>query len=233
MCRQLNLFKCRIKYLNKSKDIIESLIEDYNTGNGYKLTGNLEKLIINLDMDEKACGRYMGKELERFFPGGFGRIMSMMYSAFLDEPIDSAEKERAWIGLINALDSAVEIKYPEEIKNILEELFENINKDGLNNFKIKNENLIKNIITPINELTSEEKDAIDKKIESSKTNKDIEEKTKKLFKFLKENPQLLLEDFAKNLKVLSSRFRKFSENFGEILKSKYKIAKAYDDISMK
>ena len=230
MCKQLNLFKCRIKYLNKSKDIIENLIEDYNTGNGYKLTGNLEKLIINLDMDEKACGGYMGKELERIFPGGFGRLMSMMYGAFLDEPIDNAEKEEAWTGLINALDSTVEIKYPEEIKNILEEVFENINKEGLKNFKTKNENLINNVITPINELTSEEKDVIDKKIENNKNNKDMAEKTRKLFEFLKENPQLLPEDFAKNLKVLSSRFRMFGENFGEIMKSKYKIAKVCDKI---
>jgi len=233
MCKQLDLFKRRIEYLNKSKGIIENLIEEYNKGNVDTITGNLEKLIIHLDMDARACSCYMSKELERIFPGGFGRLMSIMYGTFLDEPIDNAEKEVAWVELVNTLDSVVEIKYPEDIKNILEEVFEKINKDGLNNFKTKNENLIKNIITPINELTWEEKDVIDKKIENSKNNenyKDMEDKTKKLFEFIKENPQLLPEDFGKNLKVLSSRFRMFTENFGDIMKSKYKLAKAYEDI---
>lgn len=233
MCKQLDLFKSRIQYLNKSKGIIENLIEDYNKGNVDTITGNLEKLIICLDMDARECSCYMSKELERIFPGGFGRLMSIMYGTFLDEPIDNAEKEVAWVGLVNALDSAVEIKYPEDIKNILEEVFQKINKEGLNNFKTKNENLIENIITPISELTSEEKDVIDKKIESSKNNenyKDMEDKTKRLFEFLEENPQLLPEDFGKNLKVLSSRFSMYIENFGDIMKSKYKLAKAYDNI---
>lgn len=232
MCKQLDLFKNRIQLLNKSKEIIENVIEDYNKGNTDTITGDLEKLIIYLDMDAKACSCYMSKQLERIFPGGFGKIMSIMYGTFLDEPIDNAEKEVAWVGFVNNLDSVVEIKYPEDIKNILEELFEKINKDGLNNFKNKSENLIKNVITPINELTSEERDAIDKKIENSKNNgdyEDITEKTKKLFEFLKENPPLLPEDFAKNLKVLSSKFRMFSENFGDVMKSKYKLAKACDN----
>jgi DNA-binding transcriptional MerR regulator len=232
MCKQLDLFKSRIEYLNKSKGIIENLIEDYNKGNGDTITGKLEKLIISLDMDARACSCYMSKELERIFPGGFGKLMSIMYGTFLDEPIDNAEKEFAWGALVNTLDSVVEIKYPEDIKNILEEVFEKINDEGLNNFKAKNENLIKNIITPINELTWEEKDAIDKKIENSKTDenyKEMEDKTKKLFEFLKENPQLLPEDFGKNLKVLSNRFRMFIENCGDIMKSKYKLAKAYED----
>ena len=58
----------------------------------------------------------------------------------------------------------------------------------------------------------------------------MEEKTKKLFEFLKENPQLLPQDYAKNLKVLSSRFRMFVGNFSEIMKSKYKISKVCDKI---
>lgn len=235
MCKQLELFKSRIQYLNKSKGIIENLIEDYNKGNVDAITGNLEKLIVSLDLDAKACSCYMSKELERIFPGGFGRLMSIMYGIFLDEPIDSAEKEVAWIALVNALDTVVEIKYPEDIKRILEEIFEEANKEGLNNMKAKTESFIKNVIAPISELTSEEKNVIDKKVENSKNDrnhKDIEDKGKKLFEYLKENPQLLPEDFGKNLKILSSKFRMFIESFGDKMKSKYKLAKAYDDINM-
>lgn len=232
MCKQLDLFKNRIEFLNKSKGIIENVIEDYNKGNINTITGSLEKLIIYLDMDAKVCSCYMSRQLERIFPGGFGKIMSIMYGTFLDEPIDNAEKEVAWVGLVNNLDSVVEIKYPEDIRNILDELFEKINIDGLNNFEIKSENLIKNIIAPINELTSEEKYIIDKKIEDSKNNeeyKDMQEKTKRLFEFLVKNPLLLPEDFAKDLKVLSNKFRMLGENFGDVMKSKYKIAKVWDN----
>jgi len=235
MCKQLELFKSRIQYLNKSKGIIENLIEDYNKGNVDAITGNLEKLIVSLDLDAKACSCYMSKELEGIFPGGFGRLMSIMYGIFLDEPIDSAEKEVAWIALVNALDTVVEIKYPEDIKRILEEIFEEANKEGLNNMKAKTESFIKNVIAPISELTSEEKNVIDKKVENSKNDrnhKDIEDKGKKLFEYLKENPQLLPEDFGKNLKILSSKFRMFIESFGDKMKSKYKLTKAYDDINM-
>jgi DNA-binding transcriptional MerR regulator len=233
MYRQLDLFKSRIQYLNKSKEIIENLIEDNNNGNVDTITDNLEKLIVYLDMDDKMCSGYMSKELERIFPGGFGRLVSIMYSAFLDEPIDTDEKQKAWIGLVNDLDSAVEMKIPEDIKIIMEELFENINKKGLNDFKTKNEKFINNVITPINELTLKEKEDVDKKIEDSKNNekyKDMADRSKKLAQFFKESPKLLPDDFAKNLKVLSSRFRMYSENIGEVMKSKYKMAKAWDNI---
>ncbi len=234
MYKQLNLFKSRIQYINKSKEIIENLIEDYDKGNVDTTTDNLEKLIIYLDKDAKVCSGYMSKELERIFPGGFGRLMSIIYGAFLDEPIDNAEKEKAWIGLVNDLDSTVEVKFPEDIKNTLEEVFENINKEGISKFKTKNENLVNNVMAPINESTLEEKYAVDKRIEDTKKTKkykDIEQKMKNFLEFLKENPQILPEDFGKNLKVLSSRFRMFGDNFGEVMKSKYKIAKAFDNIS--
>lgn len=43
---------------------------------------------------------YMKKELERIFPSGFGKLMAVMYGPFLDEPIDTKEKEESWTGFV-------------------------------------------------------------------------------------------------------------------------------------
>jgi hypothetical protein len=80
------------------------------------------------------------------------------------------------------------------------------------------------IITDIKKLA-------DKKIQDYKKDEnynDLVERSKKLFEYFKENPLLLPQDFERNLKVLSSRFKRFSENLKEVMTSKYRIAKAFD-----
>lgn len=231
MYNQLEIFNNRIQYLNKSKSIIENLIKDYNEGTDVCITNNLDKLVIYLDMDARACSGYMGKELERIFPGGFGRIMSMIHALFLDEPIDSTEKEEAWIHLVNTLDAMEEIKIPMDIKTILDGFADNVYKDNPEDYLMKNDDFINNVIAKNDKFSMNEKNMLDVRIEENKSKEgyqDLVEKTRKLTEFFKEGTLILPPEFAEDLKVLSSKYKMFSENILGLSDIKYVIAKSFN-----
>jgi len=84
------------------------------------------------EMDKQIAGAgQAGKELERIFPGTLGKTFSIFYSNFLNVPLDTAEKMAAWNELIGKLDEMKEVEFPEEIKNIVDELYEDVDDDKL------------------------------------------------------------------------------------------------------
>jgi len=62
------------------------------------------------------------EELLRILPGNMGKMFAINYGQFLDEPLDTKEKEKAWMDLINLLDSKEEVQYEEDIKELIDDI---------------------------------------------------------------------------------------------------------------
>lgn len=58
---------------------------------------------------------YLARELRRLFPGPFGAMVSLLLGPFLEEPLDTPEKTRAWASLVSYLDGMGELRLPEDL----------------------------------------------------------------------------------------------------------------------
>ncbi|WP_248893182.1 hypothetical protein [Bacillus methanolicus] len=231
MEKQLDVIRKKITALSETESIIQSLIKD--NGNPKSFSEDLDALDRYLDIDAKASMDYMKKELERIFPNGFGKLMAVMYGPFLDEPIDTKEKKQAWDELVNALDSTEEVKFPEEITTILDDLYDTVTKEGLEKFESQTGKIINNIISFSDQISTEEMGDIEKKIQEGK-NQDgyskLMEMSIKLFEFVKANPNILPPDFSNYLKILSSKYNTFGQNVTKAFQNKYTIGKTFGRI---
>lgn len=231
MEEQLGKIKEKIKVLNETENIIKLLINDKDNSTSFSY--NLDKLNHYLDLGAKASKDYMKKELERIFPSGFGKLMAVMYGPFLDEPINTKEKEESWTGFVKVLDSTEEVKFPEEITAILDRLYNNVTKEGLEEFESQTGKIINNVISFSDQISTEEMANIDKKIKDGQNQEgysELMEMSKKLFEFVKANPNILPPDFSNYLKILSSKYSTFGENISKAFKNKYTIGKTFGGI---
>lgn len=227
MAEQLEIIKEKINVLNETEKVIKSLLENDNSAPNIK---NLDRLNYYLDLNAKSKKDYMKKELERIFPSGFGMLVAVMYGVFLDEPINTIEKEQAWKNLVNTLDETESIQFPDEIKDILNHLYEQISQEGIDRFEVRSKNIVNNVNAFSDNLTEDEKEEINRRIQEAQNQEgytEIYEMSKKLFMYIKENPNLLPGNFSKYLNVLSSKYNDFGENFLKTFKSKYTIGKTF------
>jgi len=210
----LNKIKTQILNMERSKDIFQLCINDINFPNSDigKVTDDMMLLKRSLSMSEREKEGYMKKELTRIFPGFFGRYICLKYSNYLDEPIDSREKENAWIHLVKTLDDSHELKVNKEILesmesdeidwNLLEEIIKNRDKDFYSMNKEDIQNYVDNLYDA--ELTETDLKLLEQFI-SYATSKDN-------IKYMNDLLKLIDED----LKVLSSKYKKFQENLSSV-----------------
>lgn len=228
MEEQLKIIKEKVQLLNENEKVIKSLLEHNTLKSPFC---NLDRLNHYLDSSAKKSKDYMKKELERIFPSGFGKLIAFMYGAFLDEPIDTKEKEQAWNNLVITLDSTKTIPFPDEIKDIINHLYEQILQEGMDQFEVRMQKIINNVHSVSTNLTEEEKEEIKSRIQEAQKQEgftEMYEMNHKLFEYIKGNPTMLPSDFSKYMKVLSPKFNDFSNNLRENAKSKYHLAKMFD-----
>ena len=211
-----------INRLGKSKNVLMSClhsISDPNAGIS-GLTKQLLFLNISLEMDEREREGFMKRELQRIFPGNFGKMFVVQYSPFLDASIDTKEKEEAWLNLVKFLDEVEGIEYSKEMK----ELYENLTNQDMEKLEI---GLTKNVKKWIG-ITDEELLAEREKFFDylNKMNSDTHlqlswQKTFRMDKSMKEQMKNVSfhDNFTKNLKILSSDFCEYINTFDEFSKS--------------
>ncbi len=211
-----------ISRLSKCRNIIDACISEIE-GETCTLTSITKKLsILNeaLKMDDRSKLGYMKKELLRIFPGNFGRVMIMFYGSFLNEPVDSPEKEDAWLSLVKLLDEAEPIVLTEG----METLYEDMSEEDL----IKSSPGVFEYIGKIVSMTDEFKDQIKKEIYDAAKQVETDEKTKEGFLKVKAFKKSLNEQmnkvnfderFDKSLKILSKDYTTYVNNMDEITKS--------------
>lgn len=204
----LNKIKAEILNMERSKDIFQLCINDINFPNSDvgKVTNDMILLKRSLDMSEREKEGYMKKELIRIFPGFFGRYICLKYSNYIDEPIDSREKENAWIHLVKILDDSHELKVNKEILesmesdeidwNLLEEIIRNRDKDFYSMNKEDIQNYVDNLYDA--ELTETDLKLLEQFI-SYASSKDNIKYMNDLLKLIDEDLKVLsLKGFMKN-----------------------------------
>lgn len=104
MTRQMNL-------LNVQRECITRLID-----NGYDIEGAFAHAAHQLDEN-----RVMKERLAEAFPGNYGLFISFHFGRFLNERIDSPEKEAAYGKILEFLDGLADIPFPKEIEDYMME----------------------------------------------------------------------------------------------------------------
>jgi DNA-binding transcriptional MerR regulator len=211
-----------INRLGKSKNVLMSClhsISDPNAGIS-GLTRRLLFLNKSLEMDEREREGFMKRELQCIFPGNFGKMLVINYSPFLNASIDAKEKEEAWLNLVKFLDEVEGIEYPEEMK----ELYENLTNQDMEKLeKYLAENINKWIGITDEELLAERKKFFEtmKKINSDTAMQSSWQKTFRMDKSMKEQMKNVsfYDRFNENLKVLSSDYYEYTNTFNEFTKS--------------
>lgn len=200
----------KAKMLEKRKSVLKECISDFECGTLDEVTAKLSLLNKCLEMDERSREGFMKRQLQKIFPGNFGKMMIGNYILFLNEPIDTVEKEKAWISIVKALDEMDSINYPKEMSPIYKDLSD---EDIEKYIKFYEEYHRKWINITEGELLEERKKYIEH-IEN--LNKDTEG-NKRFFDLtgnLKKSMASIgfYEGVNKNLKVLSKNYCKYIEN---------------------
>jgi len=204
--KQVNIINHKITQLNKSKEILEDLIE-----HGTEIDIDHLKLSIQCwEKESKNIPGYMQKELNRILPGNIGKLFAIYYGQFLYEPLDSQEKEKAWMDLIHLLDSQQEIQYTGNIKELIDEMFGKVSDDDLLELSEKSKIVTNKILERKVDVSDAEKNEIKKKIQAyEKTlqyQKDI-----KVQQFMLDNIAPIFKEIDSYLCILSPRFEKFNK----------------------
>ncbi|WP_125153594.1 MerR family transcriptional regulator [Clostridium rectalis] len=125
----------QIKDLERCSSVIGSCVEDLKGQHEdiFKVTERMVTLKEAIEMNEKQRENFMERTLERIFPGPYGKLLSLIFGEYLREPLNTMEKEEAWINLVKALDTSDNISVTEEIipyMQLEEEKWENL-KNGV------------------------------------------------------------------------------------------------------
>lgn len=213
MKEQVHLITEKIHFLNKNKDLIENFVTGLNDCNLNSAMEELEELNKVLIADSKTRAGYMMKELDRIFPGNFGKLLSFHYGQFLYEPLDSDEKFKAWEELVNDLDEIEEIEYTENIQKIINKYYGKITKTDLIKINEISKQAIERLLTRKGSPSEEEPLEAKRKVEEYYTNisnkKEIQDFSE-LQQFLS-NYQSVFKRLDKHIMVLSSKFRKLQD----------------------
>ncbi len=166
--------------------------------------------------EEKKSGEFIKRELKRALPKGFGEYMAYHFSPYLNEPLDTMEKIKAWHNIVEFLDNIPQFKIPKFIQIGLASSSDEIRKRTYEATKSKMEALLEAQGEELEEYKKELLGYVDKQKEwrlLPYLNPFFNFK-KKLMNFYKESGYY--EVFIPNMKVLSKEYREYSEKLNLI-----------------
>jgi len=208
--KQLRFYNCEIERFNKSKVVLEKFIDEGKCLN----VDNLKLLVQDLEEVSKNNPGYMQKELDRMLPGNLGKMFAIYYGQFLDEPLDTKEKEKAWLELISFLDSQEDIQYSDDIKELIDKMFGKYSEEELLKLSEKTKKIANNILEKTAEASDSMKSEMKVKIEEYEKTPQYQDFLK-FQKFTALNLVPIFKEVDKYVSVLSMRFDKYNK----ILKS--------------
>lgn len=191
--------------LKMQKSYLERIINDNFDENSIR---QLNEEIINI---EKSSGEFISKELIRGFPSGIGRYLANHFKPYLNEPLDTADKCRAWIEIVDFLDNIPEIKIPK----IIEMGYENISDDM--NIQL-NENM-RNEMNKMFDSKGEELEEYKKKLLDNieqLNDKSLLKIMNPFYKFKKQMNEFFhssgyYDIFLPSIKIISSEYREYHD----------------------
>lgn len=196
------LMDLKIEKATMQQKSLENLIANYNINGEIKyMDSNINSLFT------------IKEKLVQAFPGNYGLYLAIHFGEFLNERIDSKEKEEAYYKIINFLDNTSNISISGELEEYLEEYFIIMERADIENI---NSHMI-NAVEDIDNYISKNKEDLEKYMEM-RTSEEF--KASPAYKF----QQLLLdfqqsngyyEVFIPNLKILSPSYREYVDKLEE------------------
>ena len=164
------------------------------------------------------------------FPGYYGRFICLHFARFLNEPISTPQQQAAYKEIIEFLDEAPALTFPEELRDFLIECTQNISTE---NIQQMNEQTKRSVENP-EQFLSENKEMLTWYLEYKKSDEYKNSPAFKIQEMLKEfnNTCGYYNIFIPAMKKLSDSYAEYYqelENANEKLLSEYpEIAKLND-----
>lgn len=105
-----------IRVLLKQQTYIEKLM---NSSLNENFMNVLYQEILHRELDDHD---YILNRLKEFFPGGLGYIISTHFSVFQFNKITTTKQHKAWMDIVNYLDSTLDIIMPSIIQSVYDEM---------------------------------------------------------------------------------------------------------------
>ena len=238
--RKLDISIKDIKMIIKSndkKDIINNIVRDKQKKEMHIKMQKiyLEKIIDNnfeehsikeLNEEiieiEKNNGEFIKRELLRVFPSGIGRYLAYHFSPYLNEPIDTAEKYKAWNEIVEFLDNVPEFKIPR----IIEIGYENTTDEVVKQINDGTKNEIDNMLNAEGEELEKYKQKLLDSIEKQ-NDKSLLKVMNPIYKFKKQLNDFFSSSgyyniFIPNMKILSNDYKEYHD---KLMKLNDKLSK--------
>ncbi|MEG1255546.1 MerR family transcriptional regulator [Clostridium sp.] len=232
--RKLDISIKDIKTIIKSNDkksILNKIIgEKHKKEMQIKMQKIYLERIINNDFSEKSIkelneeiieieknnGEFIRRELVRVFPSGLGKYLSYHFAPYLNEPLDTVDKYRAWIEIVEFLDNVPEIKIPKSIEKVYENITDEMCKQLNDNVRNETESMLN--------AKGEELEAYKKKILSGiekQNDESLLEIMNPFYKFKKQlnkfyNNSGYYNIFLHNMKIISSSYRQYHDKLTQL-----------------
>ncbi|MBE6053891.1 MAG: MerR family transcriptional regulator [Clostridium sartagoforme] len=179
---------------------------------------------------EKSNGQFIKKELIRAFPVGIGRYLAYHFAPYLNEPIDTEEKCKAWISIVEFLDNVPDMNIPR----IIEMGYENTTDEMAKKISDNTRNEINNMLNAEGiEFERYKKKLLDN-IEKQ-NDKAILKIMKPFNKFKKQLNDFFAsvgyyDIFIPNMKILSSEYKEYHDKLTKLNeKLSRELGIKYDD----
>jgi len=209
MRTQLAVLGKRIESLSKNHEIIKGLINKFDPLDPTSIVNEFKNLNDQLFVSVRSDPGYMQHELERVFPGVFGKFLFIIYGPFLDEALDNNEKVKAWNELISELDALEETHYSQQFKMAVDHIYGNLNMDTLPaEFKDAVDKTISGVINPPSK---------EKLLESYKSIEYLKTDCLIFDEFLAPYKKGIFKDVDENMMILSKRFKEYKEGLNSLV----------------
>lgn len=192
------------------KIYLEKLIDNNFNENSIK------ELNIEIIEVEKNNGEFIKRELLRAFPSGIGKYLAYHFAPYLNEPIDTIEKYKAWCEIVEFLDNVPDIKIPRIIEmgyeNTTDEMAKKINEG------IRRE--IDNMLSAEDEELEKYKQKLLNSIEKQ-NDKSLLKIINPFYRFKKQineffNSSGYYNIFIPNMKILSSEYKEYHDKLTKL-----------------
>ena len=198
----------------------------------------IEQLILNYDIDKEfksidaSINEFftIKEKLIQAFPGTYGMYLSIHFGQFLNEKIDSTEKENAYNQIVNFLDSVDNLDFSPELEEFLENTFALMQKTDMEKMSSVMLEAVEDIETYIENNNEILEEYIKIRISDDYKATDLYKMQLQLLDF--QNSSGYYDIFIPNLKILSDSYNEYSEKLAaanKILIEKYpQTAELYD-----
>lgn len=135
----VNELNNQIMELQRNKVIINNTLEKLSAPAFQlkEITQDMMSLKSFVEMGEKERENFMEKSLLRIFPGAYGKYLSLFLNKFLQEPLDSEEKNNAWIHVVQVLDNSSSISITKKIEEYIDSFDDELWQRVSSNFQIE------------------------------------------------------------------------------------------------